>query len=87
VCSRDTSARAELRYNFIEMSPELHRRLYELITNPPPGSKIAAAKEFGIDLTLNLRSLTLTPAQRAEEMERALEFVQALQRAGAQLRT
>jgi hypothetical protein len=69
------------------MSPELHRRLYELIKNPPPGSKIAAAKEFGIDLTLNLRSLTLTPAQRSEEMERALEFMKALEQAGAQLRS
>lgn len=69
------------------MSPGLHKRLYKLITNPPKGSKIAAAKEFGIDLTLNLRRLTLTPAERAEEMERALEFVQALQRAGARLRT
>lgn len=69
------------------MSPELHRRLYKLITNPPKGSKIAKAKEFGIDLTLNLRSLTLTPAQRAEEMEHALDFAQALRRAGARLRT
>jgi hypothetical protein len=68
------------------MTPELHRRLYELITNPPSGSKIAAAKEFGIDLTLNLRSLALTPDERTAEMERALEFVEDLQRAGAKLR-
>lgn len=76
----------ELRYNFIEMSPELHRRLYKLITNPPSGSKIAAAKEFGIDLTLNLRRLRLTPAERSREMERALEFMKALQQAAAQIR-
>jgi len=39
------------------MTRKLQRRLYELVTNPPWGSKIAAAKEFGIDLTLNLRVL------------------------------
>jgi hypothetical protein len=71
----------------MEMSPELHRRLYELISNPPAGSKIAAAKEFGIDLTLNLRRLGLTPAERSQEMERALEFVKALQQAAAKTRS
>jgi hypothetical protein len=38
------------------MTPEEHKRLYELIQNPPPGSKIEAAKKFGIDLTLTLQS-------------------------------
>jgi hypothetical protein len=69
------------------MKPEVHRRLYELITNPPAGSKIAAAKEFGIDLTLNLRRLALTPTERAKEMEGALEFLEDLQQAAAQLRS
>lgn len=68
------------------MTSELHHRLYELVTNPPVGSKIAAAKEFGIDLTLNLRRLTLTPAERAQEMEGALEFMEDLQQAAAQLK-
>jgi hypothetical protein len=68
------------------MSPELHRRLYELITNPPPDSKIAEAKEFGIDLTLTLRSLTLTPQERVASMESALKLVEELQQAGAKFR-
>jgi hypothetical protein len=68
------------------MTREEQQRLYELVANPPPGSKIAAAKTFGIDLTLNLRSLALTPDERVAEMEGALEFVDELQRAGAQLR-
>jgi len=54
------------------MSPEEHKKLYELIQNPPPGSKMAAAKELGIDLTLLLHNLTLTPTQRAQEIEAAL---------------
>jgi hypothetical protein len=69
-----------------QVTLELHRRLYELVINPRPGSKVAAAKEFGIDLTLNLRSLTLTPDERVREMESALQFVEELQRAGACLR-
>jgi hypothetical protein len=43
-------------------------RLLRLIQRPPKGSAIAAAREFGVDLTLNLRKLGLTPTQRLEEM-------------------
>jgi hypothetical protein len=68
------------------MTEETHRRLYELVNNPPPGSKVAAAKEFGIDLTLNLRSLASTPDERAASMESALELMEEFQRAGAKLR-
>jgi hypothetical protein len=64
------------------MSPELHRQLYDLITNPPAGSEIAAAKEFGIDLTLNLRSLAMTPTERSRAMEDALHLVEELEKAG-----
>ena len=58
------------------MTPEEHKRLYELIQNPPPGSKLDAAKQYGVDLTLALRSLALTPAERVLEMEGALRFVE-----------
>jgi hypothetical protein len=52
--------------------------LFELINNPPMGSKIKTAKEFGVDLTLNLRSLRLSPAERVPEMESALKFAEQL---------
>ncbi|MCU1306813.1 MAG: hypothetical protein JWN45_1508 [Acidobacteriaceae bacterium] len=52
--------------------------LFELVNNPPKGSKIEAAKEFGVDLTLNLRSLRLSPAERVQEMENALKFSEQL---------
>lgn len=67
------------------MTSEEHQRLYELVLNPPPGSKMEAAKEYGIDLTLNLRRLLLTPTERAHEMERVLRFVQQFR--GAAMRT
>jgi ribosome-associated translation inhibitor RaiA len=68
------------------MTSEEHKRLWELIQNPPPGSKIEAAKRYGVDLTLNLRSLQLTPTERAEAMNQALEFAMEMRRAGAKLR-
>ncbi len=64
------------------MTLEEHKRLYDLITNPPPGSEIAAAKEYGVDLTLTLRRLLLTPTERSRELEGALEFVSQLRAAG-----
>jgi len=67
------------------MTRHLQRRLYELVSKPPRGSKIAAAKKFGIDLTLNLRRLALTPTERSKEMEGALEFVEELRGAAKQL--
>lgn len=69
------------------MTREEQEQLLELIINPPPGSKIAAAKEFGIDLTLNLGRLALTPTERVQEMEGALELVEELQRAAEKLRS
>ena len=56
-------------------------RLLDLIANPPPGSKIEAAIKFGVDLSLNVRSLQLTPTERVLEMARALRLVEALQKA------
>ena len=50
------------------MTPEQEKLAYELITNPPPGSKLAEAKEYGIDLTLLVENLRLTPTQRAQKL-------------------
>lgn len=63
------------------MTVEEQQRLWDLVQNPPPGSKIEAAKEYGVDLTLNLRALKQTPTERAEAMEAALEFVEELRKA------
>ena len=74
-----------LKYVQRSMTREEHERLYALVQNPPPGSKMEAAKVYGVDLTLNLRSLTRTPAERVREMEAALKFAEELRRAAAHL--
>jgi hypothetical protein len=68
------------------MTSEEQQRLWDLIQNPPPGSKIEAARNYGVDLTLNLRSLQLTPTERAEAMNSALEFALEMRKAGQKLR-
>jgi hypothetical protein len=47
------------------MTPEQRKLAYELITDPPPGSKLAEAKEWGVDLTLLYANLERTPSERA----------------------
>ncbi len=40
----------------------------DLVNNPPPGSEMAKAKEFGVDLTLLLSALRRTPTERARSL-------------------
>jgi len=47
------------------MTPEQSKLAYELITNPPAGSKLADAKDWGVDLTLLYANLKRTPSERA----------------------
>ena len=68
------------------MSPEEYDRLARLIANPPKGSKLAEARDFGIDLTLLLSNLQRTPTERFQVWLSALAMVEELQRAGAALR-
>jgi hypothetical protein len=55
--------------------------LIRLIKCPPPGSKIAAAKEFGIDHTLLVRRLELTPTERLQNLAAAQALFQELRAA------
>ncbi|PYT65583.1 MAG: hypothetical protein DMG39_28730 [Acidobacteria bacterium] len=62
------------------MTPEQRKLAYELITNPPPGSAIAAAKEWGVDLTLLYANLLRTPTERAQSfaaMARSFDILRA----------
>jgi hypothetical protein len=41
------------------------------LLNPEPGSMIAEAKEYGVDTTLLISQLRLTPDERAHKLQRA----------------
>lgn len=43
-------------------------RIAERFRHPTPGGRIEAAKKYGIDLTLLLDQLRLSPAERATDM-------------------
>lgn len=46
--------------------------------NPPPGSAAERAAEFGIDLTLTLENLRLTPEERIRKLDAFIESVAKL---------
>jgi hypothetical protein len=51
--------------------------------NPPPGSAAARAVEFGIDLTLTLENLRLTPEERIRKLD---QFIISIARLKASAR-
>ncbi len=58
----------------------MKRTIEEKLLNPKPGSKAAAAKKFGIDLTLTVRQLRLTPEERLNELQSAMESFEEFSR-------
>jgi hypothetical protein len=66
------------------MTPEQRQLAYELITNPPPASKLAETKEWGVDLTLLCANLQRTPTERARQFAPAVNILLALRAAGTQ---
>lgn len=55
------------------LTPEQFARAAERLRNPAPGSRIEAAKKYGIDLTLLIGQLRLTPAERVRQMQEVSE--------------
>ena len=51
------------------LTPEEFARAEERLLNPKPGSRIEAARDYGVDLTLLIEQLRLTPAERARKLE------------------
>lgn len=51
------------------MNQEELARAEERLRHPAPGSKLEAAQKFGIDLTLLMRTLRLTPEERGRALE------------------
>ncbi|HEV3200212.1 MAG TPA: hypothetical protein VGZ73_20045 [Bryobacteraceae bacterium] len=59
------------------LTPAQLARAEERLRNPRPGSRIEAAQRYGIDLTLLIASLGLSPAERVRAM---LEFTQVAEK-------
>ena len=50
------------------LTPAEFARAEERLRHPAPGSRMEAARQFGIDLTLLIEQLRLTPAERVRRM-------------------
>ena len=46
-------------------------RAEEKLLNPPPGGRIEAARAHGVDLTLLVERLRLSPEDRVRDLQRA----------------
>jgi hypothetical protein len=67
----------------LPLTPEQLARAEDRLLNPPPGSRTDAAKKYGIDLTLLIGQLRLTPDERARKLQQAtteLEKVRGIAR-------
>jgi hypothetical protein len=50
----------------------------ERLRHPRPGSKIAAAQEYGVDLTLLIENLRLSPAERVRRMHDVIQAAESV---------
>ena len=50
------------------LTPEEFARAEARLRHPAPGSRIEAAQKAGVDLTLLIEQLRLSPAERVERM-------------------
>ena len=69
-----------------KLSEERLKKIQRLILNPRPGSKVAEATEFGIDLTLTYGQLKKTPQERVDDLQSAMRGLEEFARAGAEMR-
>lgn len=56
----------------------MDRSVEEHLLNPPPGSAAARARDFGIDLTLTLQRLRLTPDERLRQLQQAMVEIETM---------
>jgi hypothetical protein len=71
-------ARIGLMKELRALTPEEFERAREKLLNPPPGSRMAAAKEYGVDLTLLISQLRLSPLERLRRVEAALASIERI---------
>lgn len=54
---------------------------YESLRDPKPGTAAAAARDFGIDLTLTIEQLSLEPEERLLGLQRFIDDLHLLRKA------
>lgn len=59
----------------------------ERLLYPKPGSRIAEAKEYGIDLTQIIENLRLPPEKRIEKLQQAMNSFDELKRSAKRITT
>ena len=64
------------------LSEERLEKIENLFHNPPPNSKTAAARDYGIDLFLLFRWLKLSPQERIEEARKRMIFLEEVRKQG-----
>jgi len=69
-----------------KLSEQRLEKIRQLLMNPRPGSKVAAALEFGIDLTSTFGQLKKTPQERIDDLQSSMRGLEELTRAGAEMR-
>src|SRR5205809_7672050 len=63
----------------------MRREVEDYFLNPPPGSAAARAVEFGIDLTLTLETLRLTPEERIRKLDDHIAGIAKMKKAAKYL--
>ena len=65
-----------------KLSEKRLKKIEELFRNPPPNSKTAEAKEFGVDLSLLIENMCLTPQERIDTLQSSVEFLERIKNQG-----
>lgn len=68
------------------MTPEEFERAAEKLRNPAPGSRIEAPQKYGIDLTLLIEQLRLTPDERVRKLQAASQVMEEVRGAARRKR-
>ena len=68
-------------------TPDRLARAEDRLRDPRPGSRIEAAQKFGIDLTLLIEKLRLSPEERVRRMHDAANAAEQVRGAGRRKRT
>jgi hypothetical protein len=63
------SEESELASRTAILTTSMRPEIEQYFLNPPPGSAAERAAAFGIDLTLTLQNLRLTPEERVRKLD------------------